>query len=168
MGLIKPTFFCPDDEFAKWIIERAGDRMIFDVGFGNGRFLEHLWDLGFNKLLGTDPYTDVQEIREYWIKEKRAGGRSTPHLFWDEIGEGISKSIIDKSKGKLLGVLNRPCHSPQFVRRAYEVFRDSDNELLYIGLKENVMMDLKLNDIPFEHIKHKGKSRDNEIVLKLT
>ncbi|MGB3491897.1 MAG: hypothetical protein WBA57_04165 [Elainellaceae cyanobacterium] len=157
----------PDNDFIDWIISRADNRIIFDVGFGNGRVLEHIWERGYSKLVGTDPFSDVMAINTHWIMNKELNGRSKPHFFYDEIGEGISQSILENSKGKMLGLLNRPCHHTLLVKSAYYSFKKTGNELLYIGLRENIEQDLVWNDIPFEEIEHEGSSRDNEVVLKI-
>lgn len=57
-------FFEPDQEFVEWLIEYSGDRMIFEVGSGDGHLITLLHKYGKAKCFGCDPGFDLMEYMQ--------------------------------------------------------------------------------------------------------
>ena len=158
------TFFKPDTEFVKWLIELADNRIIFDVGCGNGHVMKELKRNGHNKLVGIDPFMEVMDLQQ----EFRLEFKDHVHLLPYGIEEPLPQQMIRGCKGELgIGIICRPCHSYLFIQETYNLFKESNTPLYYIGLDSNIEQDLDDLDISYEIIPHKGTSKENEKVYKL-
>ena len=162
---VTPVFFEPDTAFVNWLGKLAGDRIIFDIGFGSADFMKRLSKQGFTKLMGIDPYTDIMQVRMDWMQTMDT---DVPHTFAEAIGEGIHMSMFEQmGKDKLIAYLCRPCHHPFLVQTSYDVCKKHGVELYYIGLEKNIDKDLGFIGEKLNFVEHDGTSRDGEVVIKL-
>lgn len=148
-------FFEPNAEMLQWLKEYAGDRIIYDIGAGDGHITKGLHELGA-KVLGFEPMTDRSPMENmtsgYRIMPWRI--EDHPKLF---VGVG----------NKVLLLFARPCHS-DFVSNTLNM-KDTDTEVLYITKEENFT---EYNDLGRHHdrakvVKHKGTSKEKEVVYSI-
>ena len=163
-ALLPPTFFNPNSEFVDWILQYVGDRLVIDIGCGNGNFMRKLKREGHNKLLGFDPFVDYHAFSYSMREEFGEMVQFLPYEFAGDFGKNLLSKMPTET---LICFLNRPCHSPLLVRDTYKLCKELGVELIYIGLEKNFDLDLDEWDIPYTILEHKGKSKDGEIVLKL-
>lgn len=166
-GFKSSTFFKPDSEFLDWIIQLIDNRMVFDIGCGNGHFLKELKRKDYHRIVGIDAHSDYYAFRNEVMEEFGAG--NPIQFIPDGIESSMAQNLI-KGASKNVPVvcfLNRPCHGFVLVSQAYQLCKENNIELIYIGLESNIDIDLDSMGIPYEILKHKGSSSDDEIVLKL-
>lgn len=166
-NLTASTFFDPDSKFIDWIIEHANGRMIIDIGCGNGHVLRQLHKAGHKKLMGFDPFTDMIEFNQKAMEE--CGERI--HFMPLDVGSERFFNFVEPMKDSMevMFLLCRPCHNGVLVDGSFKIAKKLGIELLYIGLEDNIEIDLGTTDdgIPYERLNHKGSSGEDEIVLKL-
>lgn len=158
------TFFKPDDEFLKWIGEKANGRMILDIGCGNGTVLRGLKRNGYEKLMGVDPFSDMMEFQQ---KAREESGGMIHFLPYGVETDRLKDFLSPFPKDSVLMLLCRPCHNAVLTNGTVELARFLEAELLYIGKEDNVEIDLDIDGIDYDLLQHKGSSRDGEIVLQL-
>ncbi|MDC7249483.1 MAG: class I SAM-dependent methyltransferase [Sphaerochaetaceae bacterium] len=140
--------------------------MIIDIGCGNGLVLRKLHNAGHKKLMGFDPFTDMIEFNQRAIKECGERIHFMPLDVGSERFYNFVQPMVETNNMDIMFLLCRPCHNGRLVDGAFKVAKELGVELLYIGLEENI--DLDLGDIiPYTTLDHKGSSEDDEIVLKL-
>lgn len=166
-GFTSSTFFKPDSDFIDWLLKLIDNRMVFDIGCGNGHFLKELKRKDYHKIVGVDAYSDYHEFRESVWDE--FGGGNPIQFIPDSILSDMAQNIIKGASRNVPTVcfLIRPCHDAILVSATYDLCKENNIDLYYIGLDSNIDIDLTSVDIPFERILHEGTSEDNEIVLKL-
>lgn len=154
-------FFEPDQEFVEWLIEYSGDRMIFEVGCGDGHLLSLLHEHGKAKCFGCDPGFDLMAYMN--IRKEGKMIQVLPHA----IESPMMKGIVEKLGDNMLMVIARPCHS-DFVENALALKKEGA-EALYITVPENLDLynDLGKFKKKATKINHKGSSKENEIVLSI-
>lgn len=145
-------FFEPDEEMLQWLRDYIGDRLVIDVGCGDGEILEELGLKG----LGVDPYFNGNSIN---LLQK--GIHVLPYRVQD------CKKFIQGIGDKGIMLFCRPCHS-NFVEDAISLAPEG-MESLYITVPENIT---KYNDLGKYHnlkklLHHKGSSNDNEVVYSI-
>ena len=157
------VFFKPDFVFCNWLKEYAGDRMIIDVGCGQGHFLRMMKRTGI-KIIGLEPNFDHMA---YMISKTLRGSNFDPNeiLPWDI---ERAKNLIQGLKNKVLLVFARSCHS-NFVVKGIDNLLPTQ-EALYITVPENLEL---YNDLGFYRkravlLDHKGTSEDGEVVYSIT
>lgn len=154
---LNSEFFIPDYDMVNWLKEYAGDRVIIEVGSGTGYLLKYLKGLGA-KVMGIEPNYDLL--------------LATKHPKYDFENEItiLAKPVENcgtflKDLGaKALIVIARPCHT-DFVENTINLVND-DTEVLYIT-KPSVLKeydDLGKYSKLAKLIKHKGTSKDKEVV----
>lgn len=145
-------FFKPTEKFMDWLQTYAGDRFIVDVGCGEGLLLS---EMKKRKMycLGIDPY-------ETFIPDPERTHEIPEELIIRSIGE--RSPLIQKDNTLIL--IARPCHDG-FASRVIKA-RNKKNEVLYIGLLENLEKDLD-EDVEFEKLNVKSTGADSEIVLSI-
>ena len=156
------TFFKPDAEFVKWIIEYANGRMIIDVGCGNLHLLKLLNKAGYKKIVGIEPMIDYME----YIKHTIASGEDKIQILPNKVQDPLPSSIISKGENVLI-LCVRPCHS-NFVEETIEL-KHPTAEVLYNTVPQNLIdyRDLgAFHDVAVK-IEHKGTSEDNEVVYSI-
>ena len=125
-NFIPSTFFKPKDSFLKWLTKFTENKIVFDVGCGNGNFLKRMHKLKI-KAIGIDPIYIAflhpdQELRNCILP-----------MFAQEckILQNIKNSII---------LFCRPCHDG-FV---YETIKKihKNNIIFYISKTINVNIDI--------------------------
>jgi hypothetical protein len=148
-------FFIPDMELKQWIKEYAGDRFIVDIGAGTGEFALEMRDIGA-KIMCIEPF---YEVETYKFIQK--GVQWWPHIVEE------SESLIKNLKDKALFLFARPCHST-FVETSIDFMNDKA-EALYITVPENIKKyrDLGKWDKNKKLLKHKGCSKDNEVIYSI-
>ena len=119
------VFFNPTDEFVDWLVDRARDRIVIDVGCGEGALLTRLIDRNV-KALGI-------EILPYATSDTRLITRIMPV----DAEKCSSLQTIENA----LVLFCRPCHGGFVGRTMCKI--NPNNEVLYIGLKKNIMDDLQ-------------------------
>ena len=156
------TFFQPDMEFVKWIIEYANDRMIIDVGCGNLHLLKLIQEAGYRKIVGIDPMFEPMDYIKYCLRNSLDRIQVLPN----RVTDSICKSVIG-AKADLLILCVRPCHS-DFVEETIEL-KHPGAEVLYITVPENLIeyRDLgAFHDIAVK-VEHRGASEDMEVVYSV-
>lgn len=150
-------FFQPDKELTKSIVDYAGDRIIFDIGCGDGDFLKELQNEGAKKLIGIDPYIDINNLHELALKDIKVIPRRVEDF----------EDLIKKVGEKALFIFARPCHS-NFVVNVLNI-KSPKTEVLYITVPENLKLynDLGNYKSIAKKINLKGSSLDNEIIMSI-
>jgi len=117
-------FIEPKDDFIDWLIEYAKDRMIIDVGCGNGHVTRAINAKG-GKAIGVDPFmTDACKM-------------SAPSAFYQH---KIEHTPFRNLPGhQVLYLLARPCHG-HFTELTL-AYAQPQSEVLYVGLHKNVEID---------------------------
>lgn len=156
-------FFKPELDFCEWLKEYAGDRMIIDVGAGQGHLVRMLKMTGA-KAMGLEPNYDPMLAREWRI------GRGDDF----DINE-ILPWTVEKAKGliekmgaeKAMLVFARPCHSDFVYNGIYNMPKGM--EALYITKPENLIEYDDLGRFKKEAVllNHKGRSEDNEVIYSI-
>lgn len=168
-GFTSSTFFKPDEKMCDWIIKQAqnehGNQIIFDIGCGNGHTLRALKRRGYHRLVGVDPFSDYHEFQ---MKARNEFGEMIQFLNYgveSDAIQGMLSTLAQKEETKPLVILCRPCHGYSLVDPTIELCQRLGLELLYIGLRTNV--DLDLGEYDYEIVEHEGTSEDNEIVIRI-
>lgn len=166
-GFQSSTFFVPDSAFLDWVLKLIDNRMVFDIGCGNGHFLKELKRKDYHKIVGIDAFSDYHGFRTSVWDEFGAG--NPIQFIPDGIESAMAQNLIKGASRNVPVVcfLIRPCHNSILISEAYNLCKENNIDLYYIGLETNIDIDLTAYDIPFERIQHEGSSEDNEIVLKL-
>lgn len=154
-------FFKPDIFFTDWLVKYAGDRIIMDVGAGQGHLVRMIKKSG-GRAIGLEPNFNRAKYVEFCM----ATGKLPNN---DMIAKSVqeAKSMIQGGRDKILLVFARPCHS-DFVEVGLDIMDDA-TEALYITIPENLdkYRDLgKYHDIA-EKIEFEGSSEDDEVVLSI-
>lgn len=120
-------FFKPSPVFVRWLMARAGDRTIIDVGCGDGYLLKQLQRSHCRRFLGVDRWATRAQVTRMLIR-------------------GIHVVAMDAQRFSLvkrpdvLLVIARPCHDG-FVGEVLDVSHPAA-EVLYISKPENVSVDI--------------------------
>lgn len=159
-------FFRPDIEFCEWLKEYAGERLIIDVGSGQGHLVRMLKMVGVKRVIGIEPNID----KEMWIKWRLSHDSYNGIFDVNEILQGTvesHKKLIYGLKEKVLLVFARPCHS-DFVETGIYNMHD-DAEALYITVPENLERYNDLGSYKKDAVllDHKGSSEDSEVVYSI-
>lgn len=156
-------FFKPDLIFVKWLIAYAGDRMIIDVGAGQGHLVRLIKRMG-GKAIGLEPNINYTEV----IKKRmlRHGDYDVNEILPFTV-ERAAKLINDIGGEKAMLVFARPCHS-DFVEEGIDLMPEG-MEALYITVPENLNKydDLGAYTDYAEFVEHKGVSEDDEVVYSI-
>lgn len=154
-------FFIPDDELIASIASYAtatNDRLIVDIGCGNGDLIESIYEKYRIPVLGIEPYMMDQRRMAHLLSR---GIKIIP-MRVEEI-----EDLIYNLKDKAILLFCRPCHS-DFVENCLS-FKHPETEALYITVPENLVKYDDLGD--FIHkakpIKLFGTSEDNEIIMSI-
>lgn len=163
MGSEGDTFFRPDIKLIKWLIKYAGDRLIIDVGSGQGHLVNQIKRFK-GKAIGIEPNFDYYN----WLKFRKLDD-GIP-----DINEILPYTIQQKAKfiqgmpsDKVLIVFARPCHT-RFVEEGIDIL-PVGMESLYITLPENLNLydDLGGYKQRARKIEHEGISEDNEVIYSI-
>lgn len=120
------TFFAPEDSFIRWMKTYAGNRLVVDIGCGNGSLVRRLKEVGV-KVLGIDP------AFEYTNDNIDLTSCMMPM-------EAQNTSLVSSPKIPSLFIFCRPCHNG-FVEEVVKVI-PPEFEILYFSKPENVEVDL--------------------------
>lgn len=120
------TFFAPEDSFLRWIKTYAGNRLVVDVGCGNGVLVRRLKEVGV-KVLGIDPLFEYSQ-------------ENVDLVSCIMTMEAQNTSFVSSPKLPSLFIFCRPCHSG-FVEEVISLIPPGF-EILYISKPENVEVDL--------------------------
>lgn len=161
-----PHFFKPDSKFINWIVDYANDRMILDVGSGDGHIMRALHNAGHVKIVGVDPFVNYMDFMKKAMKECGQSLQVIPSEVDSEIVNKFINGIGEQGK-EILVLLCRPCHHPFLTKYTCDLAKLNHVEVLYIGLPENVYGDLDRYGFKYTQIEHEGTSEENEIVLKI-
>lgn len=155
-------FFKPSFEMVKWIKNYAGDRLIMDIGAGQGHLVRMLKKVGA-KAMGIEPNYDPEMHRNYLLSK---GIFPDPNemLPWTVFD---AKKLIGDLGSRALFIFARPCHS-DFVEEGLG-YMQKGSEALYITVPGNME---EYNDLgrfrsKAKQIQHEGVSEDNEIVYSV-
>lgn len=154
------NFFQPDDKMASWIVQYAAGRMIIDLGCGSGHVVDMLLENGANACIGVDMRLDHRAVSAI----KAIHCHKSVHFIEGTLTDNMVQTVCKMDKPKLM-LLCRPCHSSLFIDSAIKLAKDSNAELLYIGLERNIEDDLGLYS--YGKLQHEGSSKENEVVLSL-
>lgn len=156
------TFFKPNKQFAKWLLERFGKKLFIDVGCGDGTLVDMLMRLG-GKGMGMDLYyRSIWELKRLkFMQDPKYGGM----LHFIEDDATTSNYIRDANPDVFILLFCRPCHG-YFVEDTIEN-APSGTEVYYITKPENID---KYNDLGSywqfaEQLEHEGSSVDDEVVF---
>lgn len=157
------AFFKPDFTFVKWLAAYAGDRMIIDVGSGQGHLLRMLKRVGV-KVMGLEPEFDYVGYMNFKIHRNRGDFNPNEVLPWTV--QRASK-LIQGMGGNVLLVFARPCHST-FVEDAIDNLLPGQ-EALYITIPENLDRYNDLGEYKDKAmlLNHQGTSEDEEVVYSV-
>jgi hypothetical protein len=143
-------FFKPTKKFMVWLKKYAYNRLIIDVGCGEGYFL-HCLNKAKMKAIGIEPYNT-------FIPDP-SRTHPTPINILPVLAQG---SPLITLKHNNLIIIARPCHN----NFCYETIlaKHPSSEVLYIGKKENI--DLDLGDLSYTKVfEHAGD--EDEVVLSV-
>jgi len=121
-------FFEPNDAFLDWLAKHAGNRMVFDVGSGEGHITRALLSRKV-KCVGIEPQWD-----RYFEENRDLVNAIIP----TEAEHCSSVALATNS----LFLFCRPCHN-LFVERTLRRLQPG-NEVLYITKPENLGVDFDL------------------------
>jgi hypothetical protein len=143
-------FFRPTKEFLLWLKKYTNNRLIIDVGCGEGYFL-HLLNKSKIKAIGIEPYSPM-------IPDP-SRTHPTPTNILPVFAQG--SPLITLGENNLI-LIARPCHS----NFCYETIlaKHPSSEVLYIGKKENIELDL--GDLPYTQVFEQAGD-ESEIVLSI-
>lgn len=150
------VFFNPSDELVQSIVDYAGDRIIMEIGFGEGRLMSALKEKG-GRVTGIEWFLDDEvsaRLRREGINHLAGKAQNYPGLL-----SGL------KERGLL--IFARPCHS-NFVEECISL-KDPATEALYITVPENLHLynDLGKYEEKAKQIHLKGNSEDNEVIYSI-
>lgn len=165
LGISQPVFFKPNTEFAKWLVDYAGDRMIIDAGCGQKFLLsQQLIQNGADKIVAIDPQVDYMGEYQKWrmLNDNRVD--ISFHVLPGTMEKYKTFLQMDK---EILLIFARPCHS-NWVEETLD-WKNDKVEALYITLPENLEEydDLGKWGKKAKLIKHKGSSADEEVVYSI-
>lgn len=159
------SFFQPDQEMLKWIVDYAAGRPIIDCGCGNGNVTKSLRKAGQGPIIAMDIMTDCTDLLRASIGDPKGLIQFLPH--------DCSISNIVKMKNCLL-LFCRPSHNIATKYKGSWVEStinnmDSSSEALYITLQSNLIKYSDLGEYEESAIKlkHSGSSVDSEIVISV-
>jgi hypothetical protein len=118
------TFFQPEDTFLDWLKAYANDRIVYDVGCGNGEFLQRMWGKKIHAI-GLDLYAD-ENIKDETVRRL---------TMCTDARESLT---LKRSKDLLL--FCRPSHTGWVAETLDNLGPDS--EVLYISKPGNQYVDL--------------------------
>lgn len=157
-------FFKPNLEMVDWLVEYANDRLIVDVGSGQGH-LVNMISRKTKKVMGIEPNFN----HEWYMKWRMTYNNLdlSPNRFLQGTIQRWSKMLNGLGADKILLVFARPCHST-FVREGIRLMNEG-TECLYITLPENIRDYNDLGSFKFRAklLEHKGISEDNEVVYSV-
>ncbi len=117
-------FFEPSEEFLDWLASYAGDRIVYDVGCGEGHIVSALHQ---------------RKVKALGIEMIPFERKLLPQLYNKVlIAEAQHCELLRKHEG--LVFFARPCHSG-FVEETIKVLHPQ-SEILYISKPENLSVDL--------------------------
>ena len=159
-----PIFFKPDLEFVEWLVNYAGDRLIIDVGCGQGHLLNMI-KICKGRVMGLEPNFNYESYVEYNMMRNNPSFNPNEVLpYTIERAENLINSL---GAEKAMLVFARPCHS-NFVENGIENM-PVGMEALYITLPENIDLyhDLGRFDSIKKKINHHGTSEEKEVVYSI-
>jgi len=123
-------FFNPTDEFVDKLAEVIGDRMVIEIGSGNGDLLKALLDRGISAI-GIDPFADTTSL----------GPEIRSSILPFDLDQTMG--LVDQWKGKkeIVFLTARPCHSG-FPQEYLSMFGNR-HEMIYIGYTKNLEIDFE-------------------------
>lgn len=128
-------FFHPTKKWIDWLIGYADNRIIVDIGCGEGLLLKELHKSGYDRLIGVNLYIR-DELREYFRKTDR----SIHLLEINTLENNILKKMVSPDGKTPLFLFCRPCHGwwvdltlPNLPAGA---------EVLYVGKPGNLYDDI--------------------------
>lgn len=127
-SFVSSSFVKPTIKLARWISNIAGNRLIVEVGCGNGELLHKLAKV-HNKVLGCDPHSSLKKYYSGFMP-----------LYADQL------SIIKRQESLIVAA--RPDHSGWVSE--IPTYMYSDSQLLYLGLENNIKIDWpNIDDIKY-------------------
>ena len=147
------VFFQPTNEFVQWLKEYAGDRVVVEIGCGDGLLIAKMNEAEM-KCIGVDLYYPFNIETEIEVPKSM-------NILYGFAGEDCE---LIKDKRSLI-VIARPCHDGFPSRVAKN--KAEGVEMLYVGLERNIDEDLygKLTHTKIELPFKVGK--EDEVVLSL-
>lgn len=123
-------FFNPTNEFVDKLAEIIGDRMVLEIGCGDGDLLKALLDRGVSAL-GIDPFVNTIDLDSEILSS----------ILSFDIDQTID--LLHKWKGEkeIVFLTARPCHSG-FPQEYLSMFGDN-HEMIYIGFAKNLELDFE-------------------------
>jgi hypothetical protein len=145
-------FFRPTKDFITWLKKYAGNRVVVDIGCGEGCLLHAMLEADI-PCFGIDPYEPI-------VHDPDRDFETPEEIIMPEFGE--HSEIIKRPEALL--IIARPCHDG-FPTRVIEN-KGKDVELLYIGKQENIELDLD-EEIKYKQLLVPSAGDENEIVLSI-
>lgn len=121
------VFFRPTKKWIQWLIEYADNRIIVDVGCGEGELLKQLSKAGCDRWIGVDLYIR-EDLREYFKGEC---------VYLLEINT-IESTLLSKLD-QCLFLFCRPCHGGFVMLTLFNL--PANAEVLYVGKPGNLYYD---------------------------
>jgi len=149
------TFFNPTDEFVDKLVEVINNRMVVEIGCGEGELMMELIQRNV-KIIGIDPYVDTSDLS---ITRKI----KILHYELDE-GFDFCSTLIKNLNGNVVFLVARPCHS-KFTQEYLNMFGHK-SEMIYIGFAKNLEIDFE-RDISLVEILDFPEHPDCDIVVSL-
>lgn len=163
--LYTSVFFKPNLEFCEWLVEYAGDRMIFEIGVGTGHLLKMIKMCNpARPPMGIEPNFDyIKSVKSKMVEDQS-------HNVNEVLPYNVTRAKFLLSAFKpdqTLIVCARPCHGSHIVE-ALDYMQDGV-EFLYITLPENIEEYDDLGDYESiaREIEFEGNSEDNEVVYSI-
>ena len=143
-------FFEPPKKFFDWLVAYAGNRIVFDVGSGEGHIVRELRDRKV-KVVGVEPRWLCDDLYDPMLSS----------CILPQMAEECS--LLRTTKNSLV-MFCRPCHSG-FVDRTLRLL-PSSSEALYISPLHNLGVDFPLEEFKHEQLQIPHVSMD-EIVVSI-
>lgn len=159
------SFFTPDKAMVKWLATYAGNRIILDIGCGDGYLLRQLRiDAGFTRVAGIEPRWNgqVDLTINRWPLDWRL------QVIEDTVQSRLGSSLIQAATPeKMLLVCCRPAHSG-YCADALRL-KPEGVEFLYITIPKNWDRYHDLQEFRDRAVllEHEGQGNEQELVWSI-
>lgn len=162
--MIDITFFKPNTQLVKSILDYANGRLIIDAGCGKKfPLVKQLVAAGAKQILGVDKEIDMNGLMLFRMMNMEP--EKSIHILEGSIQS--FKALYETDKKDVLLIFARPCHST-FVQETLRL-KHPTIEALYITKPENLELYNDLGEFEDKAVKLEleGDSADNEVIFSI-